>query len=183
MSNGGTLDMHDLTTYSRPRVFLSGLWRLIFGGFFAVGIYGLVYALMKTSAQPHSAADPPRWLLYLVGSLFVLGTAAVLSSGAGLIISAFSTQCFFRAGRDGISVRMPKRSWFGRFRLAEYWLKWNEVDRMVHFTYRTNGIPMSTELRIHLLNGTRLTVERRYFSASVRRLQEQLLAIQASVER
>jgi hypothetical protein len=54
------------------------------------------------------------------------------------------------------------------------------VERIVHFTFRTNGIPTGTELRIHLKDGSRLTVERMYFSASVKRLQDELLAILAS---
>jgi hypothetical protein len=183
MSGNATLDLHDLTTYSPVRVFLSGLWRLIFGAVFAVVLYALLFALAKTAGQPHSAADPPRWLIAL-GPL-IIGFMALLamSSGMGRMVSAFAKNCFFRAGRDGISVRLPVRGWFGRFRVAEYWIKWSEVKQVVHFTYRVNGIPTSTSLRIRLLDGTRLSVERIYFSASVKWLQEQLLTIQASVGR
>jgi hypothetical protein len=59
-------------------------------------------------------------------------------------------------------------------------MKWSEVDRLVHFTYRTNGISTATELRIHLKDGTMLRVERMYFSAGPRHLQQALLAMQAA---
>jgi hypothetical protein len=181
MSSEGTMDLRDLAAYAPVRVFLSGLWRLIFGSVFAVTDYALLFAMAKTAGQPHSAADPPRWLIALAPLLIGMMALLAISSGLGRMVSAFSRKCFFRAGRDGISIRLPKRGWFGRFRLAEYWFKWNEVDRLVHFTYRVNGIPTSTELRIHLKNGTRLAVDRMYFSTSVKGLQEQLLAIQNSV--
>ena len=183
MSGNETLDLHDLTTYSRARVFLSGLWRLIFGLAFGVVLYALVYALAKTAGQPHSAADPPRRLIALAPLIIGLVAVLAISSGLGRMVSAFAKNCFFRAGREGISIRLPVRGWFGRFRLAEYWIKWSDVKQVVHFTYRTNGIATSTQLRIRLQDGTRLTVDRMYFSASVRWLQEQLLAIQATVGR
>jgi hypothetical protein len=183
MSSNETLDLHDLTTYSPVRVFLSGLWWLAFGGILAVTLYALIYAMARTAAASHSAADPPRWLIYGVVLLFGLWAFSCLSGGVGRIISAFSKNCFFRAGRDGISVRLPVRGWFGRFRYAEYWIKWSEVKQVVHFTYRTNGIATSTQLRIRLQDGTRLSVPRMYFSANVKWLQEQLLTIQASVGR
>lgn len=180
MSDGSSLDLNDLTPYAPVRVFVSGLWRFLFGGVIGVCCYALAFALIKTADRPRSIADPPQWLIDGMGLLLVLMAVLALSSGLGRMISAFSRKCFFRAGRDGISVRLPKRGWFGRFRLAEYWIKWNEVDRLVHFTYRTNGIPTSTELRIHLKDGSKLRVERIYFSASPKHLQQALLAIQAT---
>jgi hypothetical protein len=183
MSNTQALDLPDLTTYSPVRVFLTGIWRFLFGAMIAASFYALAYAVAKTADQPRSAADPPRWLLYAAGLLFAFLAVLCLSSGLGRMISAFSQGCFFRAGRAGISIRLPKRGWFGRFRLAEYWMKWSEVDRLVHFTYRTNGIPTSTELRIYLLDKTMLRVERMYFSASPKHLQLALLAIQAEAGR
>jgi hypothetical protein len=134
-----------------------------------------------TSAEKPSADDPPKWLIYMGVLLFVLLATLGLSSGVGRIISAGSRECFFRAGRDGIAIRMPRQGWFGRFHLAHYRLKWSEVERLVHFTYKTNGIPTATELRIYTRAGAMIRVERMYFSASVMGLQQQLLAIQASV--
>jgi hypothetical protein len=67
--------------------------------------------------------------------------------------------------------------------VIEYLFKWNEVDRLVHFTYKTNGIRTATELRIHLNDGTRLTVDRMYFSADVWSIQYQLVEIQKAVGR
>jgi len=183
MSNEGSVDLRDITTYAPVRVFLTGLWRLLFGGVIAVCLYALLFALAQTAGQPASVADPPKWLIGLAPLILGLIALLCISSGLGRMISAFSTKCFFRAGRDGISIRIPKRGWFGRFRLAEYWLKWNEVDRLVHFTHKTNGIPTSTELRIYLVDKTMLRVERFYFSASVAQLQRELMAIQGGAGR
>jgi hypothetical protein len=183
MGNQGTEDLHDITTYSPVRVFLSGVLPLLMGGLFGLIVYALAFAMAKTAAKPASSADPPVGLLY--GALVFLGLLAALglSTGLGRMVSAFARNCFFRAGRDGISIRLPKRRWFGRYRVVKYWLTWDEVDRIVHFTYKTNGIPTGSELRIYCKDKSLLRVERRYFSASVRRLQEELLAIQATVSR
>jgi hypothetical protein len=183
MSGNEALDLRDLTTYSPVRVFLSGLWRLIFGAVFAVVFYALLFAMAKTAGQPHSAVEPPMWLIALAPLMIGLMALFSILSGLGRMVSAFAKECFFRAGRDGILVRLPVRGWFGRFRLAKYWIEWNEVREVVHFTYRINGIPTSTSLRIRLHDGSKLSVERMYFSASVRSLQTQLLAIQASAGR
>jgi hypothetical protein len=147
----------------------------------AIVAYACVFALIKTSAQQPSANDPPKWLIYIVVLLFVFLATLGLTSGVGRMISACSRDCFFRAGRDGIAIRMPRQGWFGRFHLADYRLKWSDVDRLVHFTYKTNGIPTATELRIYTRAGTMIRVERMYFSASVMGLQSQLREIQASV--
>jgi hypothetical protein len=179
-SNVEAPDMRDVTTYAPVRVFLSGFFWFLLGGVMAIVADACIFALMKTSAQQPSANDPPKWLIYMVVLLFVFLASLGLSSGLGRIISAFSRRCFFRAGRDGIAIRMPKRGWFGRFHLADYRLKWSEVERLVHFTYRTNGIPTATELRIYTRAGTMIRVERMYFSASAMGLQSHLLTIQAS---
>jgi hypothetical protein len=78
---------------------------------------------------------------------------------------------------------MPKRGRFGRFSLIEYNFKWNEIQQLVQFTHRVNLIPVSRELRIHLMDGKTVAIERFYFSANVISLQEQLVTIGASVGR
>ena len=177
MSSGAVAGLQDVTIYSPVRVFLAGLWRLLFGVLIGFSTFALFFAMVKTSGEPASAADPPRWLIPLAGAFLGLLSLAVMSGGLGRMISAFAGNCYFRAGRDGISVRFPRQKWFGRFRVTSYWLKWSEVDRIVHFTFKTNGIPTGTELRIHLNDGTRLTVDRMYFSASIWSIQQQLLSI------
>jgi hypothetical protein len=183
MSNTVTMEMHDLTSYSPVRVFLAGFWRLLFGAVigFAAGV--LIVAVVQTAGEPRTEGDFPPWLGIAAGSLLGLGAVAVLSAGLGRMISAFARNCYFRAGREGIWVRLPRQRWFGRFRVIEYQFKWKEVDRVVHFTYKTNGIRTATELRIHLNDGTRLTVDRMYFSASVWSIQYQLVEIQRAVGR
>jgi hypothetical protein len=179
-SNIEAIDMRDITAYAPVRVFLSGFFRFLLGGVMAIVAYACIFALIKTSAQQPSANDPPKWLIDMVVLLFVLLATLGLSSGVGRMLSAFSRKCFFRAGRDGIAIRLPRQGWFGRFHLAEYRLKWSEVDRLVHFTYKTNGITTATELRIYTREGTMIRVQRMYFSASAMGLQSHLLTIQAS---
>jgi len=53
----------------------------------------------------------------------------------------------------------------------------------VHFTHSINLIPISRELRIELEDGKTVTIQRHYFSASVKNLQQQLVTIRASVGR
>ena len=183
MNNEAALDWRDVTAYSPVRVFLAGLWRFLFGGVFALSTYALLFAMIKISGQPPSSADPPRWLIALAPLVLGLIALLVMSSGLGRMASAFSTNCFFRAGREGSWVRLPRQGWFGRFRVASFRFKWSEIEKVVHFTYKTNGIPTSTELRIHLNDGTRLTVDRMYFSASVWSIQHQLVSIQTSFGR
>lgn len=183
MSDAAILDMHDLTDYSRVRVFLAGVWRLLFGLVMGFSATVLMVIVVQTAGEPHSAEGLPPGLTMVAGSVLGLVALVILSGAIGRMISAFSKNCFFRAGREGISVRLPRQRWFGRFRVVEYWFKWSEVYRVVHFTYKTNGIPTSTELRIHLNNGTKLKVDRMYFSANVWSIQYQLVEIQKAVGR
>jgi hypothetical protein len=183
MSDTVTMEMHDLTEYAPVRVFLAGFWRLLFGLVIGFGACVLIVVLAQTAGEPRTEGDFPPWLGIVAGSLLGLGAAAVLSGGMGRMISAFAGNCYFRAGREGIWVRLPRQRWFGRFRVIEYLFKWKEVNRVVRFTYKTNGIRTATELRIHLNDGTRLTVDRMYFSADVWSIQFQLVEIQKAVGR
>ena len=179
MSEVEARDFSDVTTYSPVRVFLAGLWRMLFGAVLGLAACVLIVNMVQIAGEPNS--DLPLWCPILFASLLGLAALAAISGGLGRTISAFARNCYFRAGREGIAVRMPRQRWYGRFRLREFRFKWSEVDRVVHFTYRTNGIKTSTELRIYLNDGTRLTVDRMYFSADVWSIQHQLATIRASV--
>jgi hypothetical protein len=64
-----------------------------------------------------------------------------------------------------------------------YNFRWNEVKQLVHFMRRINLIPVARELHIELNAGGTVTIQRVYFSASVKNIQQQLLTIQASAGR
>jgi len=184
MLNDDARGMRELTTYAPIRVSLTGIWRVIFG--LLLGVPAGLLIWIGPAGEPgaqHAAGDMPSWWMFVVGLAIALVALNFVAGGVGRIVSAFSKECYFRGGPDGIAIRIPKRGWFGRFRLTEYRFKWSEIKQLVHFTHRFNGIPVSTELRIDLVDGKTVAIERFNFSASAKNLQEQLLTIGALVGR
>lgn len=170
--------MADLTSYAPVRVFLAGLWRLLF----SVPLFLVAYVVFRaTILNPPKAApaagDPPLWAIALIGVVFALFGLAVLLSGIGRIISAFERDCYFRAGPGGIAVRCPVRHWFGRYSPPAQKWGWADIDRIVHHSYRISGIPAGTELHLYLKSGKRMKIERSCFAASPAELQKELLAL------
>lgn len=170
--------MTDLTSYAPVRVFLAGLWRLLF----SVPLFLVAYVVFRaTILNPPKAApaagDPPLWAIALIGVVFALFGLAVLLSGIGRIISAFARDCYFRAGPGGIAVRCPVRHWFGRYSLPAQKWGWADIDRIVHHSYRISGIPAGTELHLYFKSGKRMKIERSCFAASPAELQKELLAL------
>jgi hypothetical protein len=119
----------------------------------------------------------------LVGLALGIGGFAIASGGVGRLISAFAQDCYFRAGPDGLAIRLPVQGWFGRFKLTAYNFQWSEIKQLVHFTHSINLIPVSRELRVELETGKTIVIQRHYFSASVKSLQQQLMTTRASVGR
>ena len=176
-------NMQDVTTYAPVRIALLGILRAIFGLLVALMGVVAVWATASGDSAPRQPGDMPSWWLSLVGLVLGFVGLAIASGGLGRLVSAFAKDCYFRAGADGLAIRLPVQGWFGRFRLTEYNFQWGEIKQLVHFTQSLNFIPISRELRIELENGKRVVIQRHYFSASVKNLQEQLLTIRASVGR
>jgi len=168
--------MQEIATYAPIRIALTGLWRVAFGG--ALVWLAAVGALHTFPHGPRSATDPSLLVSVLMPLGFSLVGLMIALPGIGRIASAFSRDCYLRGGPAGISVRIPMRGWFGRFRVRAFHFGWDEIDRLVDFTYRINGIPTSHELRIHLRNGSRLKIEGSFFSLSPAAIQSLLLAMQ-----
>ena len=99
------------------------------------------------------------------------------------MVSAFARDCYFRAGLAGIALRFPVMGWFGRYRILQYDLSWEQIKQLVHFTHRVNLIPVARELRVELTDGKTVVVQRRCFSHSIRRIQAQLQAIRVMYQR
>ena len=176
--------MQDLTSYSPIRVALTGIWRVIFGALLAVP--GVAFIWIGPNGEPGATRTPgdmPVWWMFVVGLVLAFVAFSFIAGGVGRIISAFAQDCYFRAGAEGIAFRIPKQGWFGRFKLTEYAFRWNEIKQLMHFTHSINLIPVSRELQVHLPEGKPVIVPRFYFKASVKRLQEQLLAIAGSAGR
>ena len=176
--------MQDLTSYSPIRVALTGIWRMIFGALLAIPGIALIW--IGPNGEPgatRAPGDMPVWWMFVVGLVFAFAAFSFITGGVGRIISAFAKDCYFRAGPEGMAFRLPRQGWFGRYRLTEYAFRWNEIKQLMHFTHSLNLIPVSRELQVHLFEGKPIIVQRYYFKASVKSLQERLLTIAGSVGR
>jgi hypothetical protein len=176
--------MQDLTSYSPIRVALTGIWRMIFGALLAIPGIALIW--IGPNGEPgatRAPGDMPVWWMFVVGLVFAFAAFSFITGGVGRIISAFAQDCYFRAGPEGMTFRLPRQGWFGRYRLTEYAFRWNEIKQLMHFTHSLNLIPVSRELQVHLFEGKPIIVQRYYFKASVKSLQERLLTIAGSVGR
>jgi hypothetical protein len=176
-------NMKDVTTYAPVRIALLGILRAIFGLLVALMGVVAVWATASGDSAPRQPGDMPSWWMSLVGLVLGIVGFAIASGGLGRLVSAFAKDCYFRTGPEGIAVRLPVQGWFGRFRLTEYNFQWGEIKQLVHFTHSINFIPISRELRIELVEGKTVAIQRHYFSASVKTLQQQLITIRASVGR
>lgn len=176
-------NMQEVTKYAPVRIALLGILRAIFGLLVALMGVVAVWATASGDSAPRQPGDMPAWWMSLVGLVLCFVGFAIASGGMGRMVSAFARDCYFRAGPDGIAIRLPVQGWFGRFRMTEYNFQWGEIKQLVHFTHSINLIPISRELRIELEDGKTVTIKRHYFSASVKSLQQQLATIRASVGR
>jgi hypothetical protein len=177
-------NMQDVTTYAPVRIALLGILRVVFGLLVAVPA-GLIIWIGPggEAGAPRQPGDlGPLWF-YFVGLVLGFVAFCITTGGLGRVVSAFAKDCYFRAGPEGIAIRLPVQGWFGRFRLTEYNFQWAEIKQLVHFTHSVNLIPVSRELRIELEDGKTVVIQRHYFSASVKNLQQQLATIRASAGR
>lgn len=183
MENLDARGMESVTSYAPVRIALLAIGRTIFG--LLIGLMGAValWATWGGDMGPTKPGDMPVWWMYVVGAALAFTGFLFVSGGLGRMVSAMAKDCYFKAGPDGIAIRMPKQGWFGRFQLVEYKLGWNEIKQLVHFSHRINLIPVSSELRIELAAGGSVVIERHFFSATVKEIRETLLRIGAAVGR
>jgi len=177
-------NLQDVTTYAPARIVLLGILRLTFGLLLAVPAATIIW--IGPNGEPGAPRQPgdlgPLWFFF-VGLVLGFVAFAIAAGGVGRVVSAFAKDCYFRAGPDGIAIRLPVQGWFGRYRMTEYNFRWSEIKQLVHFTHSLNLIPISRELRIELEDGRTAVIQRHYFLANVKSLQQQLLTIRASVGR
>jgi len=180
VSDARQSNLQDLTTYAPIRVALTGIWRILFGALVAIPGGLLIWIGPAGEAgAPHAPGDMPPWWMFLVGLALAFVALALITGGVGRIVSAFAGDCYFRAGTDGMAVQLPRQGWFGRFTLIEHQFKWGEIESLIHFTRSINLVPVARELHIRLYSGKEVTIERFYFSASVKQLRERLMEIRA----
>jgi len=177
----GDSDMVEVAHYAPFRVFLAGLGRLAIGGVFLATcvLVFYIYFSERGSLPADRSTQEMVPVLPAVGAAFGLIALLVLPGAIGRIVSAFAKGFYIRAGLSGIEIRMPRRRWWGRYRRGTWRSRWDEIAKIVHYTSRINGIPSSQELRIELVGGSRLRIERYVFSESVASIQKSLLEIRA----
>lgn len=172
--------MQDVTTYSRIRVAMAGIRRVIFGALLAAPGGALVW--IGPNGEPgatRAPGDMPAWWMFVVGLAFSFAAFCFITGGVGRVISAFASKCYFRAGMEGMAIRVPLQGWFGRFKVMEYPYRWEEVERIIPITRSVNFIPIASELNIRVFGGKEITIERYYFSSSAKKLCKDFLAVRA----
>jgi hypothetical protein len=175
--------MQDVTWYSPVRIALLGLIRIVFGAMLGFLAALVLWATAHGEFQPTKPGDMPHWWMYVVGSLMAFGAFAFATGGLGRVVSAFARGCYFRAGPDGLAIRLPKNRWFGLYRIVEHRLQWHQIKRMIYVIHRHNLIPMARELQIETYSGETVAVERHFFSDNIKTIQQKLLHVQATVGR
>ncbi len=173
----------DVASFAPARVLLLGVAQAVFGLLVALMGVLAVWAVSVGDLRPTEPGDLPAWWMSLVGVALALYGFYLVSGGRGRMVSAFARSCYFKAGPEGIAVRLPKPGWFGIFKVVEYTFSWQEIKRLEHFTHRSHMIPSASELRIELENGETIAVQRHYFSAGVEEVRQRLLAIRSMVGR
>ena len=172
--------MRDLTAYAPVRVALTGVWRVMLGSLLAIPAGMFIYfGPAGEPGAPSHPGDMPAWWMFLVGLGLGVVALGFMAGGVGRMVSAFARGCYFRAGAEGMAVRLPKQGWFGRFKLTEHAFRWEEIEQLTCLTRSFNMIPVARELHIRLYGGTEVTIERFYFSASIKRLQGELMSVRA----
>ena len=170
-------NLQDVTSYAPGRIALLGMVKAIFGllvtGMGVVAIYATAGGDMK----PTHPGDMPQWWMILVGAGLAIFGLVVASGGVGRMLSALADGCYFKAGPEGLAVRLPKEGWLGRFRLVEYHFRWEEIEDLIYFTRSTHLIPVARELHIRLNSGNEVTIQRFYFAASIKSIREELMKI------
>jgi glycosyltransferase involved in cell wall biosynthesis len=175
--------MQDVTSYARVQIALLGLVRIVFGLLLGVAGAAVLWATANGEFEPTKPGDMPHWWMYVVGSGVAFAAFVFATGGLGRFVSAFARGCYFRAGPDGIAIRLPKMRWFGLYRIVEHRLQWHQIKRFVYVIHRHNLIPMARELQIEVYSGETVAVERHFFSDNIKTIQQKLLQVQATVGR
>ncbi len=166
--------MKDVAIFSTGRIFIRGFFKAAFGALFLLPALALGYSVFF---EPKTVGDDRFVMLIPVVLLLLFGLN--LPGGIGRMISAFRAKDYYlRAGPEGIAARLPRYKLFGRFRVLNYFIRWDDLAKVVDFTYRVNGIPTSRQLRITLKDRSVLNLDAFFFSESIATIQQRLLALQ-----
>ncbi|HEV2487261.1 MAG TPA: hypothetical protein VGT08_17165 [Terracidiphilus sp.] len=101
--------MQDVTSYAPGGVALLGAVTAVFG-LLVIGMGALaIWARAGGEMKPTQPGDMPQWWMYVVGAGLVFFGFTIADGGVGLSLSALAGGCYFKAGPEGIAIRMPKQ--------------------------------------------------------------------------
>lgn len=167
--------MHEIAKLARTKLFIRELFALIF---YVTCAFPLLFVFWLYLSGELNSSTSTSGIIALVVFCLILSVFFLRFALAALslmIFGAFDRHCHFFGGPDGIDIAMPGTSRLGLYRRAEHRVGLTEISKIVHFTYRTNGIPTHVELRIELSGGGMIRVPQRYFNPSTERIQGQIL--------
>jgi hypothetical protein len=152
-ANLETNNMKDVATYCRWKFLLEAVVRipagllLLFVAFFAVP-----HMVANEVAQGHGS-----WSALVFATIPFLVGFLIFSSGTRRIHAAFMRNCWFKAGTEGISFRLPYKSrpktLFFTNKIVELTLPWKDVLKMYPLQYKVNGIPFGRALVLETRQG------------------------------
>jgi hypothetical protein len=145
--------MKDVATYCRWKFLLEVVVRIP---------VGLLLLFVAFYAVPHMIADEVAeghgsWGALAFGIFpFLLGYL-IFSSGVRRVHAAVLSNCWFRAGLEGIAFRLPYKArpqtLFLTHKIAEVALPWKDVRKIYPLQYKVNGIPFGQSLVVDTQEG------------------------------
>ncbi len=138
--------MKDVATYCRWKFVLEAILRIPVGLLLIVVAFVAVPAMVKDEvAQGHG-----NWGELGFGLIPFLIGYFIFSSGVRRLHAAVLTNCWFKAGPDGIAFRLPyranPRTLFLTHKITEHIVPWSDVLKLYPLQYRVNGIPFGQAL-------------------------------------
>jgi hypothetical protein len=145
--------MKAVATYCRWKFLLEAVVRIPVGLLLLfVAFYVVPVMIGDEVAQGHAS-----WGALVFATIPFLVGFLIFSSGTRRIHAAFMRNCWFKAGTEGISFRLPYKSrpktLFLTNKIVELTLPWKDVLRMYPLQYKVNGIPFGRALVLETRQG------------------------------
>jgi hypothetical protein len=163
----------DVARHSRTRLLISSCLCALTGPPLAVGAFGL----LSSQGLPIVVA--------VIAAIVVLW--ASLLGAVSRFRAAFEPNCYFRAGRGGISLRVPGTATpFFTYKMIETDVPWRAVTKWYPYLHTINVAPIESAVVVETTS-SKLTIEDCHFKESRRRIvaniQEALKTGFASADR
>jgi hypothetical protein len=145
--------MKDVATYFRWKFLLEAAVRIPIGLLLLfVAFYVVPVMIGDEVAQGHASWGALGFAIFPL----LLGFA-IFSSGVRRIHAAVLRNCWFKAGPEGISFRLPYKSrpqtLFLTCKITEFTIPWKDVRKMYPLQYKVNGMPFGRALVLETRQG------------------------------